>query len=292
LTFPPAEGTWLARLGTRIGRTGTCLCLGIDPDPRSFPPGFPADVTGVERFARLLLDAAIPVAAAVKVNIAFFEAWGSAGLAALERLRPHVPDDLPFLLDAKRGDIGSTSEQHARALYDHLGAGAITVSPYLGPDAIAPLLDRPDRFVYLLCRTTNPGAGELQAREVAVDLDRDLPAEPLAHRIARLASRWQRRPGTVGLVVGATAPAELAAIRAVAPSLPFLVPGVGSQGGDAPNAIAAGRCVTGPAARLPGGALLVNVSRAIADAARHGEEPERAIQSTAADWARTLQVLG
>ncbi len=240
----------------------------------------------------LLLESAIPVAAAIKVNVAFFEAWGAAGLAALERIRANVPDDLPFLLDAKRGDIGSTSEQHARALYDHLGAGAVTASPYLGPDAIAPLLDRPDRFVYLLCRTSNPGAGEVQALEVAADAERALPSEPLAHRVARLASGWERHPGTIGLVVGATAPSELAAIRAIAPGLPFLVPGVGSQGGDASAALESGRCTTGPGAQLAQGALLVNVSRAIADGAREAADPGAALQSAAAGWARTLQVLG
>jgi orotidine 5'-phosphate decarboxylase subfamily 2 len=292
LTLAPAEGTWLARLGARIERTGTCLCLGIDPDPRWLPRGFPSDVAGVARFAAMLLEAAIPVASAIKVNIAFFEAWGSAGLAALERLRGDVPDDLPFLLDAKRGDIGSTSEQYAHALYEQYGADAVTLSPYLGPDAIAPLLDRPDRFVYLLCRTSNPGAGELQALEVAADPDRDLPAEPLAHRVARRATAWERHPGTVGLVVGATVPSELAAIRHIAPGLPFLVPGVGSQGGDAAAAIESGRATSGPAGRVPGGALLVNVSRSVADAARDADDPGTALASAAAGWARTLQVLG
>jgi orotidine 5'-phosphate decarboxylase subfamily 2 len=291
VTLAPVAATWVDRLGIRIGRTGTSLCLGIDPDPRSLPTGLPADVNGIERFAGLLLDAAIPVAAAIKVNIAYFEAWGSRGIAALERLRERVPDDLPLILDAKRGDIGSTSEQHARAIFDRLGASAVTASPYLGPDAIAPLLDRPDRFVYLLCRTSNPGAGELQALEVASDPARGLPAEPLAHRVARLAGGWQRHPETVGLVVGATAPDELAAIRSIAPELPFLVPGVGSQGGDVESALSAGRATSGPAGRAPGGGLLVNVSRSIADAARGSSDPADALAAAASGWARTLQVL-
>jgi orotidine 5'-phosphate decarboxylase subfamily 2 len=291
LTLAPAAATWVDRLGARTGQTGTTLCLGIDPDPRSLPTGFPPDVDGIERFAGLLLDAALSVAAAIKINIAFFEAWGSRGIAALERLRERIPDDLPLILDAKRGDIGSTSEQHAHAIFDHLGAAAVTASPYLGPDAIAPLLDRPDRFVYLLCRTSNPGAGELQALEVAPDAARGLPAEPLAHRVARLASGWQRHPETVGLVVGATAPDELAAIRAIAPELPFLVPGVGSQGGDVESALLSGRATSGPAGQTAGGGLLVNVSRCIADAARASSDPADALAAAASRWARILQVL-
>ena len=132
---------YLERLGARVAETRTCLCLGIDPDPGALPPGFPSGLAGVERLAHLLVDAAAPYAAAVKVNVAFFEAFGSAGIAALERLRTSLPASLPFIADAKRGDIGSTSARIADALYDALGADAITVNPYLGDDAIAPLLD-------------------------------------------------------------------------------------------------------------------------------------------------------
>ncbi len=157
-----AEPSYLGRLATRSAATGTVLCLGIDPDPESLPAGFSHDLPGVEAFARLLLEAAGPAASAVKPNLAFFEAFGSAGIAALERLRAAIPGDLPVVIDAKRGDIGTTAARQAAALYDGLGADAITVSPYLGEEAIAPLIARPDRFAYVLCRTSNPGAGELQ----------------------------------------------------------------------------------------------------------------------------------
>ena len=265
---------------------------GHRPGPDGLPGGFGRDIAGVERFALLLLEAAGPVASAVKVNLAFFEAFGSRGLAALERVRAAVPSDLPVLLDAKRGDIGSTSEQHARALFDHLGADAVTASPYLGGDAIGPLLERADRFVYLLCRTSNPGAAELQDLRLTADPAAGAPEEPVSRRIARLATGWQRYPDTVGLVVGATAPAELAGVRTVAPALPFLVPGVGSQGGDATATLREGPARAGRAAGVPGGALLVNVSRGIAGAARHAPDAAEAVAAAAGTGSASLRVLG
>jgi orotidine-5'-phosphate decarboxylase len=283
---------YLDRLGARIRRTGTVLCLGIDPDPRTLPAGYSPDVAGVERFARLILDAAVEQAAAVKINLAFFEALGSAGIAALERVRAWIPDDVPFIADAKRGDIGSTSEQHARALYDVLDAHAITASPYLGAEALAPLLDRDDRFVYLLCRTSNPGASELQALQVAADTLAGVPAEPLALRVARRAAGWAMHPGTVGLVVGATAVEDLASARATAPQLPFLVPGIGSQGGNLAATLEHGPAIEPPGSTLPGGGLLVNISRGIAGAALGAADPETALRTEAGLWAQRLQVLG
>jgi len=275
---------YLDRLAARTAATRTVLCVGLDPDPAALPAGFSADLDGIEAFCRLVLDATLPHAAAVKPNLAFFEAYGSAGLAALERLRASVPADVPVVADAKRGDIGTTSERHAAALFDTLGADAVTVSPYLGEAAIAPLLERPDRFAYVLCRTSNPGAGELQ----------DLPVdgEPLWSRVARRVSEWGPG-GTVGLVVGATAPAELRAIRAVAPGLGFLVPGLGAQGGSLDVVLEAGPATAAPAGGRVGGGLLVNVSRGIAGAhAEHpDDDPGEAIAAAAGDWAARLPVL-
>jgi orotidine-5'-phosphate decarboxylase len=285
-----AATTYLERLATRSAAVGTVLCLGIDPDPAALPAAFSRDVAGIERFARLLVDVAAPHAAAIKPNLAFFEAFGSAGLAALERVRAAVPSDVPVVIDAKRGDIGSTAARQAVALYDGLGADAITVSPYLGEEAIAPLLERVDRLAYVLCRTSNPGAPELQS--LLVD-DGDGPAEPLYLRVARRAARWGPG-GTVGLVVGATAPAELAAIRSVAPGLPFLVPGVGAQGGEIAPVLADGPAREAPGGRGAGGGLLVNVTRGIAAAAAgltSEREVAEALGKAAAEWAERLPVL-
>jgi orotidine-5'-phosphate decarboxylase len=290
------SGGYLERLAARSATTRTVLCLGLDPDPTALPPGFAPDLTGIERFAGLILEAAAPYAAAVKPNLAFFEAYGSAGIAALERLRARVPADLLVVADAKRGDIGTTAARQATALFDVLAADAVTVSPYLGEEAIRPLIEREDRFAYVLCRTSNPGAGELQSLIVEADPSIDAPAESLHERVARRVTAWGPG-GTVGLVVGATAPTELGTIRVIAPGLAFLVPGVGAQGGEVGPVLAAGPATAAPAAGRPGGGLLVNVSRGIAGAALVRAEAggsvdlEERVAAAARDWASRLPVL-
>jgi orotidine-5'-phosphate decarboxylase len=278
--------TYLERLAARSAACGTVLCLGLDPDPDALPVGL-SGPSGIEHFCRLVLDAALPVAAAVKPNLAFFEAFGSAGLAVLERLRGVIPPDVPVILDAKRGDIGSTAARQAVALFDALGADAVTVNPYLGEAAVLPLLERLDRFAYVLCRTSNEGAAEFQGLEVS-------DGEPLYARVARRVVDWGPG-GTVGLVVGATAPAELAQIRALAPGLAFLVPGVGAQGGAVEPVLAAGPASAAPAGGRIGGGLLVNVSRGIAGVANaddgSGEGADRRIATAARAWGARLPLL-
>ena len=245
----------LDRLRERRARLGVPLCLGIDPHPDQLPDGLSRDVAGIEAFARGLIDAAGSEVVAVKINVAFFEAFGSAGWSALERVRRAVPGDLICVLDAKRGDIGTTAERYAAGLFGELGVDGVTLSPYLGEDAIEPFLAYPDRLVYVLARTSNPSASRLQ--ELLTD------GEALHLRVARWASgRWT--DGRVGLVVGATAPDELSTIRTEVPGPAFLVPGVGAQGGDIDVAV---RHCDGEWA--PG---IVSVSRGIAGA------------SSGADW--------
>jgi orotidine 5'-phosphate decarboxylase subfamily 2 len=286
---PPVTATYLDRLAARSALTGTVLCLGLDPDPAGLPAGFSRDLAGVERFAALLLEAALPKAAAVKPNLAFFEAYGSAGMAALERLRASIPSDVLVIADAKRGDIASTAARQAVALFDALGADAVTVNPYLGFEAIAPLIERADRFAYVLCRTSNPGSVEVQ--DLVVEAGEGHPRERLHERVARLATGWGPG-GTVGLVVGATAPDDLATIRSIAPMLPFLVPGVGAQGGSIEPVLAHGPASSGPAAGAVGWGLLINVSRASAGAAVDGPgDPGERIAAAAAEWASRLPVL-
>lgn len=289
-----ARPPYLQRLADRSAAARTVLCLGIDPDPAALPRGFTPDLEGVERFARLLVDAAAEHAAAVKPNLAFFEAFGSAGLAVLERIRAAVPPGIPVVMDAKRGDIGSTAARQAVALFDALGADAVTVNPYLGAEAVEPLLARLDRFAYVLCRTSNPGAAELQGLDVvATD---DAPTEALWARVARRAVEWGGR-GTVGLVVGATAPEELVRARRIAPGLGFLVPGIGAQGGELGPVLSDGPALVPPAGGRPGGGLLVNISRAIAGAAADAtadaaaQDPGERIAAAARSWARRMPVL-
>lgn len=249
-----ASSTPLDRLRARVAELGAPLCLGIDPHPDALPDGLSRDVRGVETFARGLLEAAGESAAAIKINLAFFEAFGSAGWAALERLRADVGGERFLILDAKRGDIGPTAERYAEALLGRLEADAVTLSPYLGADAVEPFLAFPERTVYLLARTTNPSGGTFQ----------DLPVdgEPLYQRVARWAAdRWT--DGRVGLVVSANRPDEIERIRALVPGPGFLVPGIGAQGGDLAAAL---RTCHGTWA--PG---VLNISRGIAAPAPGGD---------------------
>lgn len=292
-----AGTTYLERLAARSAATGTVLCLGIDPDPATLPDAFTPDVAGIERFALLLIEAALPYAAAVKPNLSFFEAFGSAGWAALERVRAAIPSDVPVIADAKRADIDSTSARQVVAYFDGLGVDAVTVSPYLGQDAILGYLERPDRFAYVLCRTSNAGAADLQGLRVRAQWGEDgsfeAPDEPLWARVARDVATWGPG-GTAGLVVGATAPEELRAVRTIAPGLGFLVPGVGAQGGGIEPVLAHGPATRAPAGGRPGGGLLVNVSRGIASAASEsgpGADIGERLAAAACGWSERLPVL-
>lgn len=270
--------TPLGRLRARQARLGAPLCLGLDPHPDSLPDGLNRDTAGIERFARGVLEAAGEFAAAVKVNVAFFEALGAGGWAALERVRADVPVDQVLILDAKRGDIGSTAERQATSLFAHLAADGVTLSPYLGEDAIQPFADHADRLIYVLARTSNPDAGRLQDLVVG-----DPSGErPLHEAVARWVSdRWPE--GRVGLVVGATAPDELERLRAAVPEPAFLVPGVGAQGGDLAAAV---RACHGT--RAPG---LVNISRGIAGASS-GADWQRAAAEAARRWQAEMAEVG
>jgi len=266
----------IERLRVRLDRLGAPLCLGIDPHPDALPEGLPRDVRGVETFARGVLEAAAEAAVAVKVNVAFFEAFGAAGWAALERLRADVPADHVLVLDAKRGDIGNTAERQATALFGELSADGVTVSPYLGEDAIEPFLAWPDRLVYVLARTSNPSAGTFQ------DLAVDGGDERLHERVgAWVADRWPEP--RVGLVVGATAADDLRALRRRLPGPAFLVPGVGAQGGDLRAAVSTCHGALGPG--------LVNVTRAIAQASS-GEDWRRAAGAAAERWRGLMAEVG
>jgi orotidine 5'-phosphate decarboxylase subfamily 2 len=291
--------TYLDRLAARSAATGTVLCLGLDPDPGALPHGFSPDVHGIEEFAGLVLEAALPYAAAVKPNLSFYEAFGSAGLAALERIRARIPGDVPVIADGKRGDIDTTSVRQSSAYFDALGVDAVTINPYVGEEALLTYLEPPERFAYVLCRTSNPGSLDFQALRVASRPRRDgvpaAPDEPLWARVARDVAAWGPG-GTVGLVVGATASAELRAVRTIAPDVPFLVPGVGAQGGSIEEVLRFGP-VAGEGAARSGGSLLVNVSRGIASAALGDPDDggrdglaERVAQA-ARTWSERLPVL-
>ena len=201
------------------------LCVNLDPDPERIAGG----AAGALRHCAAVVERTAEHACCYKPNSAFWEQYGPDGWKALIELRRHVPDDVPVLLDAKRGDIGSTMRAYARAVFDVVESDAVTASPYLGADALDVLTAHADRGVYVLCRSSNPGAAELQHL--------DAGGRPLYQHVAGMAARLNRA-GNVGLVVGATAPEEVAKVRAES-ALPFLLPGVGAQGGDLERSVRA-----------------------------------------------------
>jgi len=281
---------YLDLLSRSTSRAGSHLCVGIDPVPAALPQPFGDSLEGVARWVSTLIEATSPYAAAFKVNIAYFEALGADGLRIAESVRRQIPSEIPLIIDAKRGDIGATVRAQGVALFDLLGADAITANPYLGIGALAPLLDRNDRFTYLLCRTSNPEAAELQDLRVVEGVQG--PEESLAARVARLAARRDEGvTGRIGLVVGATNAAALQQLRSVAPGLPFLVPGVGAQGGDAEAVIADGGATAAPGSAAIGRGLLVNVGRGISDVDATGDQVAGALKAAAAEWGRRLAIL-
>jgi len=257
------------RLGERVDRVGSVVSVGLDPDPDRIP-AFLAD-HDLPRWAfnRRVIDATHEHAAAFKPNAAFYEdpdGWR----ALVETVAYAHGKDVPVLLDAKRGDVGNTARRYA-ALLDRVDA--ITVSPYLGRDSLEPFLAREGKGVFVLCRTSNPGGADLQDLELAT-------GERVYERVAALADGWNAR-GNVGLVVGATAPAELETVRELVPDLPFLVPGVGAQGGDAEAAVEYG---------LADGVGLVNSSRGIIFAGEEARtDDEEAYFRAAGEAAKRLR---
>jgi orotidine-5'-phosphate decarboxylase len=241
--------TFLESLLAASRRNGSLLCVGLDPDPRRIPAALRAAPDPIYAFCMAVVAATADLVCAFKPNIAFFEALGPAGVATLRRLIADMPRDVPVIVDAKRGDIGSTAAAYAEALFERLGADAVTLSPYLGGDSLQPFLRYAGKGCLVLCKTSNPGSGDLQDLELA-------SGGPLYMEVARRARDDWNANGNVGLVVGATYPAVLASVRALCPDLPLLVPGVGAQGGALADAARA-------AADINGERAIVNSSRGV-----------------------------
>ena len=236
-----------ARLEDAWSASGSMLCVGLDPDPTRFPAALDGAPDAIERFCIAIVDATADLVCAFKPQIAHFAAHRAE--AELERVCAHIREhhpDVVLVLDAKRGDIGSTASQYAREAFGRYGADAVTVNPYLGTDSVVPFLEHGG--VIALCRTSNPGSGELQ--------DLDVGGEPLFVRVATMVAEQWSQYGDCGLVMGATHPEQLTRVRAVAPTLPILLPGIGAQGGDLEASVTAG-------ATAPGRGLLVSSSREI-----------------------------
>jgi orotidine-5'-phosphate decarboxylase len=240
------------RVANAIANHNSLLCVGLDPDIQRLPAPLRTHPDAVFQFCADIIAATHDVVAAYKPNIAFFEAMGVSGIDVLTRLMA-LPRTNLWILDAKRGDIGNTAAAYASAAFDHYQSDAITVNPYLGGDSLEPFLANPDHGAFLLCRTSNLGSRDIQELILA-------DGRPLYMAIASMAANQWNTNRNVGLVVGATQPAALQAVRACCPDLPFLLPGIGAQGGDLAQALAAGLD-----AQRAG--LLVNVSRSVLYAA-------------------------
>lgn len=225
------------------------LCVGLDPVMERLPETVMASDDPFFTFGLAIVETTADLACAYKPNLGFWLAEGAAGLQALQDLIDEVPDHIPIILDAKFNDVGHTAAAYAQAAFETLGVDAITANPYLGLDTLRPFLSDAGRGAFLLARTSNPSAPDLQ--------DQVVGDAPLYEEVARLAAGWNDElPGTCGLVVGATYPEELGRLRGLAPELPFLIPGIGAQGGDLAKAVA-----HGPAAG--GAGPVINSSRGI-----------------------------
>lgn len=218
------------KLARSIQKNKSLLCVGLDPDPALMP-----DKIGILYFNKAIIDATADLACAYKPNFAFYEALGNEGLDALKRTVDYVPDDIPVIGDAKRGDIGNTARAYASGIFSYFNFDATTVNPYLGFDSVEPFLEYRDRGVFVLCRTSNAGAVDFQSLTCEVDGNRQRLFEIVAEKV----SQWNTH-GNLGLVVGATYPEELKLIRQRFPDMPLLIPGIGAQGGELSKVVSYG----------------------------------------------------
>ena len=253
--------TFKARLRASEDATGSLLCLGLDPEPDLLPPSVERSPAGIAQFVRTIVDAVGDSVSSYKLNLAFYERWGREASWLLDQAMAALPKGRPVIFDAKRGDVGSTAQAYAHAVFEAWGADAVTVHPYLGYDSVAPFLAHRDKEVFIVCRTSNPGAAEFQ------HLRSD--GEALYRHIARAGVRWDHHDN-VAFVVGATAPAELRDVRQIAGDRLLLVPGIGAQSGDLAAALKAALRPDGRGAIIPisRGILFASAGADYADAAR------------------------
>ena len=253
------------------------LCVGLDPDPAKFPAHLQARPDAIFEFCKAIVDATADLVCCFKPQIAYFAAHRAED--QLEALIEHIHaahPDTPVILDAKRGDIGSTAEQYAIEAFERFKADAITVNPYMGRDSVDPYLAWPDKGVILLCRTSNPGGSDLQF----LDVDTAKGRMKLYEHVARTVAEDWNASGNCGLVVGATFPAEIARVRELVGDMPLLVPGIGAQGGDIAATLAAGRTANGTG-------LMINSSRAVLYAGK-GEDFADAARKVALETRDTI----
>lgn len=242
-------------------KNNSLLCVGLDPDPKLMPK------ISVFEFNRAIIDATSDLVCAYKPNLAFYEAMGLEGLRALSKTIAHIPRAIPVIGDAKRGDIASSSEAYARALFEIFNFDAATVNPYLGYDSVAPFIAYADKGVFILCKTSNAGSCDFQDL-ICSEPGAKTRARPLFELVAQKAKEWNTK-GNIGIVVGATYPEQLKKVREICPELPLLVPGIGTQGGDLEAVVRYGVDAEGQKA-------IINCSRQILYASKGEDFPEAA----------------
>jgi len=251
---------FIEKLVSATEKNDSLLCIGLDPDLELMP-----DRLSILDFNRAIIDATRDLVCAYKLNFAFYEALGGEGFDALKSTVGYIPDEIPVIGDAKRGDIGNTARAYARAIFSNLNFDAATANPYLGFDSIEPFIEYKDKGVFVLCRTSNPGSADFQS----LNCNTDGETFPLFELVAAKASQWNEY-GNVGLVVGATYSQELKLIRQSHPDMPLLIPGIGAQGGDLEKAVTYGVDANGEKAIISSSRQIIYASRGMdfAQAAR------------------------
>ena len=277
---------FLEKLQSAQVANNSWVCVGLDPVLDRMPEPLLGQRDPFLPFLKAIVDATADLVCAYKPNLGFYLAHGSAGVIALERISAYIPDHIPIILDGKFNDIGHTVQAYAQGAFDRLGVDAVTANPYLGQDGIAPFLSHADKAAFVLARTSNQSARDLQDlrfSEPPGPVERGIESTGLENPtlyeiIAQKATAWdQRFPGTCGLVVGATYPQELAQVRALAPDLPFLIPGIGAQGGNLEAAVNYGSTGqgVGPVINTSRGVLYASSGDDFADAARRATDELR-----------------
>ena len=250
------SGAFGNRVAEAARSNDSLLCVGLDPDLGRFPAPLKDDANvtrSIVTFNARVIEATADLVCAYKPNLGFYLAHGAAGVAALEETRRLIPSHIPIILDAKVGDMASTAEAYATGYFDTWDFDAVTVNPYLGEDSLEPFMRHGERGVIVICKTSNPGSGDLQDLHLGAEGDSQPMYLTVADRVAAWSERW---PATLGLVVGATYPAELAAVRQRCPDLLILLPGIGAQGGELEDSVLAGL-------NASGAGLLVSSSRSV-----------------------------
>lgn len=261
--------SFITRLSEQITKKNSHLCVGLDISPEGLG-NKNAKLSDLIDHSLKVIDATVDIAVCYKPNLAFFERWGSDGFKWLERIVKYIGNNSIIIADGKRGDIGNTAKQYAISTFDYFGFDAVTINPYMGSDSIKPFVENPEKGVFILCRTSNPSASELQELKVEEN--------SLYEKVAKLAVELNINDN-IGLVVGATAPSEIRKIRKIAPKLPFLIPGIGAQGGDLEKSMQFGN---------ENGIAIINISRGISFA---GNMSSDAIKNAAQDYVEKMREI-